>query len=183
MIAKIVTCSDIYVEEFFMYISIKTYLETNENIIYIAPLEIRNIIYILTQNKTVLKKIQDNIFMHTKKYILIDINKLSNCISNITIGQQNVKNKIKEIFLHDMMSEFIKIVNINIIDNTKFISKITNIKCYNNITVNELKKILNLDENNCCLKHNTFILKDDKTLDFYNIDEKSDIYIIRIQRG
>ncbi len=172
-IATLVTCSDIYINEFFMYIAIKTYIS---DIIIIPFLEVYNIFNEIIKNKKLIEQIQDTIYNNTHN--IITLNKIKIDI-NLKNGQENLKKKIKEIFNHDILSEFIKKININIIDNKQIIK----ISCYNNENIQDLKNILNLNIKNYVLKYNTFILKDDKTLDFYNICENSNVHIIRIQRG
>jgi hypothetical protein len=156
-----------------MYIAIKTYIS---DIIIIPFLEVYNIFNEIIKNKKLIEQIQDTIYNNTHN--IITLNKIKIDI-NLKNGQENLKKKIKEIFNHDILSEFIKKININIIDNKQIIK----ISCYNNENIQDLKNILNLNIKNYVLKYNTFILKDDKTLDFYNICENSNVHIIRIQRG
>jgi hypothetical protein len=156
-----------------MYIAIKTYIS---DIIIIPFLEVYNIFNEIIKNKKLIEQIQDTIYNNTHNIVTLNKIKID---MNLKNGQENLKKKIKEIFNHDILSEFIKKININIIDNKQIIK----ISCYNNENIQDLKNILNLNIKNYVLKYNTFILKDDKTLDFYNICENSNVHIIRIQRG
>jgi len=166
--------SDIYVDEFLMFFSIKSILDDYK---IIAPIEISNI---LESSK------MDFIFDKLKKisykynyYFDYDFTNINH--DNLKIGQENLKKYISKIFNHDMISQFIEEINVNII----YYSKNILIKILNNININKLIELIKEKlsiKNDVFIKYN-YILNNSKQLYHYNIKNNTELYLYNIQKA
>jgi hypothetical protein len=164
--------SDIYVDEFFMFFSIKSYLSE-----IIAPIEINNILNDLIKNTYINDKIKRLSLKYSNNYFIYNINDY-----DMKLGQDNLKKYMKNIFNHDMISEFITNINLNI----NYYSNNISINTYNIILVNEvldmIKKKININ-NNIYVEQNNKILNSIKTLNYYNINNDAELYCYNLQKG
>lgn len=168
--------SDIYVDEFLMFFSIKSILDDNK---IIAPIEISNILksskmdFIFDKLKKISYKYNHNYF----DYTFTNINN-----NELIIGQERLKKYMNEIFNHDMISQFIEEINVNII----YYSKNISIKIFNNIYIDKLidllKDKLNI-KNDIYIKYNKNILNNTKQLYYYNIKSNTELYLYNIQKA
>ena len=151
--------SDIYLDEFFMFFSIKSYFSD-----IIAPIEINNILIDLIKNSHIYDRIKRISLKYSNNYFVYNLYDY-----DMIMGQENLKKYMKEIFNHEMLSEFIIKIDLNI----NYYSNNIVINTLNNIKINELidlvKKKLNI-KNDVFIEQNKKILNSMKTLDYYNIN-------------
>jgi len=168
--------SDIYVDEFLMFFSIKSILDDNK---IIAPIEISNILksskmdFIFDKLKKISYKYNHNYF----DYTFTNINN-----NELIIGQERLKKYMNEIFNHDMISQFIEEINVNII----YYSKNISIKIFNNIYIDKLIDLLKdklNTKNDVFVKYNKNILNNTKQLYYYNIKSNTELYLYNIQKA
>ena len=165
--------SSVYVKEFFMYISIIS----DKSIIdkCIPFIEVNNIFSKLANdNENIFDKINSDIVYNGGFPIKYQMIKYYYSDENIRLGQMNLEKYIKNIFDHDIISIYIKQINLKI----KFLDDIIDVKIFNNDKISDLKYEINkefkikknilLNVNRIILSHKN-ILNDANTLDYYNI--------------
>jgi hypothetical protein len=167
--------SDIYVDEFFMYI----YISSKKEQIF-PTIEIYNILSNLTDD--LINKINYILNYHNKKNITISNFKYF-YEASLDVGQENLIKYMKEIFNHDCTSEKIKKIKLNIEYNNINFPLIV----YNNDKIIDVKseikeyllyeKSIKININRIILKYNNFILTNND-LDFYNIKDNSQITVL-----
>ena len=167
--------SDIYVDEFFMFLYISSIKE------HIIPtIEIYNILIKLSEN--LIEKI--NHILNLNNFKKLNICNFKYFYENILEeGQRNLIKYMKEIFNHNCISEKIEKIHINIIYNDiKF-----KINVYNNDKIIDVKyniieylshnKSIKINVNRIILKYNKFILENNE-LDFYNVKNDCILYML-----
>jgi len=167
--------SDIYVDEFFMFLYISCIkehiiptIEIYNILIKLPEYLIGNINHILNLNNF------KNLNICNFKYFYENI---------LDEGQQNLIKYMKEIFNHECISEKIKKININI----KYNDIEFKINVYNNDKITDIKndiceyllhnKSIKININRIILKYNKLILENNE-LDFYNVKDASILYML-----
>jgi hypothetical protein len=150
--------SDIYVDEFFMFFSIKCILDDDQ---IITPIEISNILQDLSHNTFIFDKLKKLSYKYNHNYFYYTFINANN--NELKIEQEKLKRYMNKIFNHDMISQFIEEINLNII----YYSKNISIKIFNNIYIDKLiellKDKLNI-KNDIYIKYNKNILNNTKQL-------------------
>lgn len=169
--------SDIYVDEFFMFFSIKCILDDDQ---IVTPIEISNILQDLSHNTFIFDKLKKLSYKYNHNYF--DYTFINDNNDELQIGQEKLKRYMNEIFKHDMISQFIDEININII----YYSKNISIKILNNIYIDKLiellKEILNI-KNDVYIKYNKNILNNTKQIYHYNIKTNTELYLYNLQKA
>lgn len=168
--------SDIYVDEFLMFFSIKSILDDNK---IIAPIEISNILK-SSKMDFIFDKLKKISYKYSHIYFDYTFTNINN--NELIIGQERLKKYMNEIFNHDMISQFIEEINVNII----YYSKNISIKIFNNIYINKLIELikgkLNI-KNDVFVKYNKNILNSVKQLYYYDIKTNTELYLYNIQKA
>lgn len=170
--------SEIYVDEFFMYL----FISSSNN--YIFPtIEIYNILSNLTIN--LIDEINNILCLNNFKKLNICNFKYFYNESLLINGQENLIKLMKDIFNHNCISEKIEKINLNIIYNDiKF-----KIYIYNNDKIIDVKNNISeyllinnsikINVNRIILKFNKLIIENiNKELNFYNIKNNSILYVL-----
>ncbi len=169
--------SDIYLEEFFMYLAIKS--DINIKILCLPLLDVQNIfsklvyenINLLTDINNFLLKYNTSVNFENIKYFYTE--------EQIDLGQLNFINLMRELFNHEYVSDLIKNINITV----KICGHDVILEMYNNDNIRNVKeeicsklKINNnvfINPNRIILIHKKLVLSDTNTLDFYNIQNNT----------
>jgi hypothetical protein len=169
--------SDIYLQEFFMYLAIKS--DINIKILCLPLLDVQNIfsklihenINLLTDINNFLLKYNTSVNFENIKYFYTE--------KQIDLGQINFINLMKEIFNHEYVSDLIKKIKITV----KICEHAVIVEMYNNNNIRDVKeeicsklKINNnvfINPNRIILMHKKLVLSDTNTLDFYNIQNNT----------
>ncbi len=169
--------SDIYLEEFFMYLAIKS--DINIKLLCLPLLDVQNIfsklvyenINLLTDINNFLLKYNTSVNFENIKYFYTE--------EQIDLGQLNFINLMRELFNHEYVSDLIKNINITV----KICDHNVAIEMYNNDNIRNVKeeicsqlKINNnvfINPNRIILIHKKLVLSDTNTLDFYNIQNNT----------
>lgn len=169
--------SDIYVDEFLMFFSIKCILEDDQ---IITPIEIFNILQNLSQHIFIFDKLKKLSYKYNHNYFDYTFTNVNN--DELRLGQEKLKNYMNEIFNHVMISQFIEKINLNVI----YYSKNISIQIFNNIYIDKLiellKDKLNI-KNDVYIKYNKNILNNTKQLYYYNIKTNTEIYLYNLQKA
>lgn len=167
--------SDVYVDEFFMYIYINSVKED-----IFPTIEIYDILSNLTED--LIKKINHIFNQNICKFKYLENENI------FKLGQENLIKYMKEIFNHDCISDMIKKININIIyNNINFVLNVYNNDNISNIKTDITEYLLyihsiKINVKRIILQYNKFILDDSipnkNNLNFYNINDNSTIHVL-----
>lgn len=173
--------SDIYVDEFFMYISVKS-IKSIKGPIF-PTIEIYKILSELPLN--LIEKINEILISNDLETVNITNFKYFNNDYYLNLGQDNLIENMKEIFNHNCISDKIEKINlkikyneidfiINVHNNDKIIDIKDDIR--EHLLINNKIKI---NTNRIILKYNNLIIENiNNDLNFYNITNNSIIYIL-----
>ena len=167
--------SDMYFSEFLMFFSIKCILENDK---IIASIEISNILDDLFLNAFIFDRLKKILFKYNY-YFNYDFTNINH--DDLKIGQENLKKYMNKIFNHDIISQFIEEINVNII----YYSKNISIQILNNININKLIELIKEKlsiKNDVFIKYN-YILNNSKQLYHYNIKNNTELYLYNIQKA
>jgi len=169
--------SDIYLQEFFMYLAIKA--DVNIEKICIPLLDVQNIFSKLVHENINLLTDINNFLLKYNTTVNFQIIKFFHTEHEMEVGQQNFINLMKEIFNHDYVSDLIKKIKIDaIICGLKIVMNI-----FNNDTIRDVKEEICIqlktnhniliNPNRIILMHKKLVLSDTNRLDFYNIQNNT----------
>jgi hypothetical protein len=174
--------SDIYVKEFFRYISIKTNKDIND--IIIPTIEIDNILYKIIHNSKIIDDINKELLLNNHNEIKYYIdNKYYYTDEEIERGQKNLIKYMNIIFNYNIITTYISKINLII----KYNDIIIEIKVYNNDKIIDIKnEIFNslknqnilLSPKRMILIFNKLTLDNYNTLDHYNIKNNDIIKVL-----
>lgn len=174
--------SDIYVKEFFMYISLKTNKDIDD--IIIPTIEIDNILYKFIHDSNLVDEFNKELILNNHYDIKYYIdNKYYYSDEEIQNGQRNLINYMMIIFNYNTITTYINKINIII----KYNDIDIDINVYNNDKIIDVKNEIfgNLKNKNILLSpkrmiliYNKLTLDNNNTLDHYNVKNNDIIKVL-----
>jgi hypothetical protein len=170
--------SDIYLQEFFMYIAIKSDKKLEKKCLPL--LDVQNILSnIVHNNNDLLTDINNFILKYNNNPIIYENIKYFYKEIEIELGQINFINYMNEIFNHNYVSDIIKKIKINV----NICGHLIYIEMYNNDIIRDVKEEVSaqlktnynilINPNRIALIYKKVILNNINRLDFYNIQNNT----------